>query len=215
MKFIVPLVLSLFATLIAVGVARLMARYDAGSTSRSRQAPRDLQRSVLRRHPAGAPAVLPLLQEVGCYRRLTDDPHCRDDPVDRRLALPDNVLRASRRTERAGLADLAVWPGEHAVLDGLQGTIAPPSPAALGSPTLVMVAAGLASIAFVVAIAALWGIVVPSTWMQLAALIGAVSSTTLFLIYLSPLSIAPLLVNLVVLWGVFVADWTSQSLGES
>jgi hypothetical protein len=51
--------------------------------------------------------------------------------------------------------------------------------------------------------------------MPLAAVIGAFSSTTLFLIYLSPLSIAPLLANLVVLWGVFVADWTSQSLGES
>src|SRR5204863_8544073 len=105
-----------------------------------------------------------------------------------------------------------VWPFGRAstpVLDGLQGAIAPASPAALGSPTLVMVAAGLASIAFVVAIAALWGIVIPSTWMQLAAVIGAVSSTTLFLIYLSPLSVAPLLANLVVLWGVFVADWTS------
>ena len=111
-----------------------------------------------------------------------------------------------------------VWPFGRAstpVFDGLQGAIAPASPASLGSPTLVMVAAGLAAIAFVVAIAALWGIVIPSTWMQLAAVIGAVSSTTLFLIYLSTLSIAPLLANLVVLWGVFVADWTSQSLGES
>ena len=100
------------------------------------------------------------------------------------------------------------------VFGGLQGTIAPASPAAVGSLTLVTVAAGLASIAFIVAIAALWGIVVPSTWMPLAAVIGAVSSTTLFLIYLSPLSIVPLLANLAVLWGVFVADWTSQSLGE-
>ena len=111
-----------------------------------------------------------------------------------------------------------IWPFGRAstpVLDGLQGTIAPASPAALGSPTLVIVAAGLGSIAFVVAIAALWGIVFPSTWMPLAAVIGAVSSTTLFLIYLSPLSIVPLLANLAVVWGVFVADWTSQSLGES
>ena len=55
-----------------------------------------------------------------------------------------------------------IWPFGRAstpVLDGLQGAIAPASPAALGSRTLAMVAAGLASIAFVVAIAALWGIV--------------------------------------------------------
>ena len=40
-----------------------------------------------------------------------------------------------------------IWPFGRAsapVFDGLQGTIAPASPAALGSPTLVMVAAGLA-----------------------------------------------------------------------
>lgn len=38
------------------------------------------------------------------------------------------------------------------------------SPAAVGSPTLAMVAAGVASIGFDVAIASLWGIVVPTTW---------------------------------------------------
>ena len=47
MKFIVPLVLSLVATLIAVVAARLIARYDCGSTSRSCRAPRDPRRSVL------------------------------------------------------------------------------------------------------------------------------------------------------------------------
>ena len=111
-----------------------------------------------------------------------------------------------------------VWPFGRAstpVLDGLQGAVAPASPAALGSPTLAMVAAGLASIAFFVAIAALWGIVVPSTWMQPAAVIGAVSSIALFVIYLSPLSVIPILADLVVLWGVFMADWTSQTLGGS
>ena len=43
--------------------------------------------------------------------------------------------------------------------------VSPPAwPAAVGSPTLAMVAAGVASIGFVVAIASLWGIVVPTTW---------------------------------------------------
>jgi hypothetical protein len=78
-----------------------------------------------------------------------------------------------------------------------------------------MVAAGLASIAFIIAIASLWGIVIPSTWMQPAAVVGAVSSMALFLIYLSPLSIVPLLADLAVLWGVFVADWTPQTLTGS
>jgi hypothetical protein len=111
-----------------------------------------------------------------------------------------------------------IWPFGRAstpVFDGLQGAIAPASPATVGSPTLAMVAAGLASIAFVVAIASLWGIVFPSTWMAPAAVIGAVSSMALFLVYISPLSIIPIVADLVVLWGVFVADWTPQTLGGS
>ena len=111
-----------------------------------------------------------------------------------------------------------IWPFGRAstpVFDGLQGAIAPASPAALGSPTLAMVTAGLASIAFVIAIASLWGIVVPSTWMEPAVIIGAVSSMALFLIYLSPLSIIPVVVDLAVLWVAFVADWTPETLGGS
>jgi hypothetical protein len=111
-----------------------------------------------------------------------------------------------------------IWPFGRAstpVLDGLQGAIAPASPATLGSPTLAMVAAGLASLAFIVAIASLWGIVIPSAWMQPAAVIGAVSSMALFLIYLSPLSVVPVVADLVVLWGVLVADWNPQTFSGS
>ena len=67
----------------------------------------------------------------------------------------------------------------------------------------------------IVAIASLWGIVIPATWMQPAGIIGALSSMALFLIYLSPLSIIPIVVDLAVLWGVFVADWTPETLGGS
>ena len=51
--------------------------------------------------------------------------------------------------------------------------------------------------------------------MQPAAVIGAVSSMALFLIYLSPLSIVPVVADLVVLWGVFVAEWTPQAISGS
>ncbi len=36
----------------------------------------------------------------------------------------------------------------------------------------------------------------------------------LFLLYLSPLSIIPLVADLVVLWGVLIASWTPQTLTE-
>ena len=51
-----------------------------------------------------------------------------------------------------------IWPFGKAstpVLDGLQGAIAPSSLSAMSSPTLAMALAGIASLAFVVAIASL------------------------------------------------------------
>jgi hypothetical protein len=110
-----------------------------------------------------------------------------------------------------------IWPFGKAstpVWDGLQGTIAPTSLVTVTSPTLAMAAAGIASLAFVVAIASLWGMVIPSDWWRPAAVIGSVSSIALFVIYLSPLSIVPLIADAAVLWGVLVANWTPQSLAS-
>lgn len=108
-----------------------------------------------------------------------------------------------------------IWPFGRAstpVLDGLTGAIAPSTPTAVTSPTLALAAAGIASLAFIVAIAGLWGIVVPNAWWPPAAVLGAVSSIVLFTIYLSPLSIIPLIADALVLWGVLVSGWTSESL---
>jgi len=110
-----------------------------------------------------------------------------------------------------------IWPFGRAstpVWDGLQGSVAPSSLMTVTSPTLAMALAGIASLAFILAIASLWGIVVPSVWLQPAAVIGSVSSIALFLIYLSPLSIVPLIADAAVLWGVLVASWTPESLAS-
>ena len=110
-----------------------------------------------------------------------------------------------------------IWPFGQAstpVWDGLQGTVAPGSLVTMTSPTLAMAAAGVASLAFIVAIASLWGIVIPAEWWRPAAVIGSVSSISLFVIYLSPLSIVPLIADLAVLWGVLVANWTPESLAS-
>ena len=111
-----------------------------------------------------------------------------------------------------------LWPFGKAsgpVLDGMQGVIAPATPTALGSPTLAMAAAGIASLAFVVAIAALWGIVIPAGWWQPAAIVGSVSSIVLFTLYIGPLSVIPLVADAAGLWGVLVAEWTPESLTGS
>ena len=111
-----------------------------------------------------------------------------------------------------------IWPFGKAstpVVDAFQGVLAPTSPSAVGSPTLAMAAAGIASLAFIIAIASLWGLIIPSEWWRPAAVMGAVSSMALFVLYLSPLSIIPIVVDLAVLWGVLIASWTPQTLAES
>jgi hypothetical protein len=85
----------------------------------------------------------------------------------------------------------------------------------MSSPTLAMALAGIASLAFVVAIASLWGIVIPSEWWRPAALLGSISSIVLFAIYLTPLAILPLVAELAVLWGVLIANWTPETLTGS
>jgi hypothetical protein len=111
-----------------------------------------------------------------------------------------------------------IWPFGKAstpLFDGLQGFIAPATPTAVTSPTVAMIAAGIASLAFIVAIASLWGIVIPAGWWQPAAIVGSVSSIVLFTIYLSPLAIVPLVADVAVLWGVLIASWTPQTLAGS
>jgi len=110
-----------------------------------------------------------------------------------------------------------IWPFGKATepaLDAFQGVIAPSTPAVVTSLSLAMVLAGIASVAFVVAIAALWGLVIPTSWMVPAALTGAVASATLFLIYLSPLSVVPLLLDATVVYGIAVLGWTQATLAE-
>lgn len=108
------------------------------------------------------------------------------------------------------------WPFGKAsapVLDGFVGAIAPPGP--VGGLSLALVLAGVASLAFVIAVAALWAIVLPSTWFAPAAVTGSVASIILFLLYLGPWAVVPIVLDAVILWGVLVAGWTQTSLAAS
>jgi hypothetical protein len=105
----------------------------------------------------------------------------------------------------------AIWPfGQQSrpVLDALVGILAPDKVTTNGQPTVALVAAGLASLAFIVAGLALWGLLVPSGWWTPALVIGAVCSIVLFAIYLSPLSLIPFVVDAIVLWGVATQGWS-------
>lgn len=107
-----------------------------------------------------------------------------------------------------------MWPfGQQTrpLLDAFTGLLAPAVPTTSGGPTAALVAAGVASLAFILAGGALWGIVVPASWCAPALLVGASASLALFLVYLSPLALIPLLVDLVILWGVLVQGWSAAT----
>ena len=107
-----------------------------------------------------------------------------------------------------------VWPfGQQTrpAFDALTGVLAPAVPTATGTPTVALVAAGIASLSFIVAGLALWGFLVPASWWTPALVAGAVCSVVLFVIYLSPVALIPLLVDAVILWGALAQGWSVSS----
>ena len=111
-----------------------------------------------------------------------------------------------------------VWPfGQQTrpAFDALTGVIAPAVPTATGTPTLAMVAAGAASLSFIAAVAALWGVVVPASWWQPAIILGAASSLLLFVVYASPLALIPLIVDAVLIWGVLTQGWSTATVAAA
>lgn len=96
-----------------------------------------------------------------------------------------------------------IWPfGQQTkpAIEALPGLIAPSALPASASLTLALAAAGLASFAFLVAIAGVWGFVIPPSWWQPLAVFAAAASAVLFTIYFSPLAILPLVVDAMAIW---------------
>ena len=96
-----------------------------------------------------------------------------------------------------------IWPfgrQTQPAIDALPGVIAPTALPATGVPTLALIAAGLASFAFLVAIAGVWGFVVPPAWWPPMVLVAAAASAVLFTVYFSPLAIVPLVVDAIAVW---------------
>ena len=98
-----------------------------------------------------------------------------------------------------------VWPfgrKSRPAIDALPDVIAPRALPSSGTPTVALVAAGLASAAFLVAIAGVWGFLVPPTWWEPMVIFAAAASAVLFTIYFSPLAIIPLIVDAIAVWLV-------------
>ena len=83
-----------------------------------------------------------------------------------------------------------------------------------GGMTLALVLAGVAVVAFVLALLSLFGIVVASGWWVPLVFAGSGASVLLFLLYLSPFALLPLAVDVILAAGIIVARWTPDSLSS-
>jgi hypothetical protein len=108
-----------------------------------------------------------------------------------------------------------IWPFGHQSrppLSAIRGVLAPRAVPSEPAPTLALVLAAVASIGFLIALAALFGIVVPVDWWRPAVVVSSAASVVLFVMYLSPWALIPLLVDAVLLWGVLLRGWSVQGM---
>lgn len=70
----------------------------------------------------------------------------------------------------------------------------------------------IAGLCFLASVAALFEWLIPSNWFTLLIIIGSVSSVLLFLLYVDLYAILPLIIDVVLLVGVFIWHWTVASL---
>lgn len=108
-----------------------------------------------------------------------------------------------------------VWPfgrDSRPLIAGWRGILAPNVLPGDPRPTAAMALAGIASVGFLVALAASFGLFVPPGWWRPVVAIAAVASGALFLLYLGPRALVPLLVDASLLWGVLVRDWSLEGL---
>ena len=98
-----------------------------------------------------------------------------------------------------------IWPlgvGSRPVLAGVGGM--PSQSGSVASPLL----AGIAVLAFAAAIAAVLGIVVPADWFVPLVVAGSLASITLFVLFAGRWAVLPIVVDVILLWGVLGLHWT-------
>ncbi len=70
----------------------------------------------------------------------------------------------------------------------------------------------IAGVCFLLALLAMFGLVVPAEWWGVLVGIAAAASLILYSLYLSPRAILPILIDAFLLWGILVPHWSVASL---
>jgi hypothetical protein len=108
-----------------------------------------------------------------------------------------------------------IWPfgrESRPLLSESRGVVAPHTVPGGPTPTLALILAAIASIGFLVALGALFGVVVPLEWWRPTVVLASAGSGVLFLLYLGPWALIPLLVDAVLVWGVLVRGWSVEGM---
>jgi hypothetical protein len=79
--------------------------------------------------------------------------------------------------------------------------------------TITRLLSALAAAGFLAALLSLLGWLVPASWFVPLTVFSSVASFLLYVLYFGRWAVLPILIDLVLLWGVFSQGWTPASLG--
>jgi hypothetical protein len=111
-----------------------------------------------------------------------------------------------------------VWPfgrDSRPPLGQLPGVLTPNRVPAEPAPTLALVLAAIASLGFLAALAGLFGVILPAGWWPAVVIAASLASGGLFLLYLGPWALLPLLIDGVLLWGLIARGWSVAGLAAA
>lgn len=76
--------------------------------------------------------------------------------------------------------------------------------------TVTQLLAVIAAACFIAALLCLYGKFVPSAWWPYLIIGGTIASAILYLIHIGPFAIIPILLDAVILYGIFVQHWGKE-----
>ena len=72
--------------------------------------------------------------------------------------------------------------------------------------------AGIAGLCLLAGALGLFGILVPANLWSLLVVAGAIASMLLYVVYFGVFALIPMIIDAVLLWGVFAQNWTAAGL---
>jgi hypothetical protein len=78
--------------------------------------------------------------------------------------------------------------------------------------TITKLLSVIAGVCFLAALLALFGLIIPAEWWGVLVGVAGASSLALYLLYLGPWAVLPIVIDIFLLWGILVARWSAAVL---